>query len=71
MNIWEREARDIKAFLERNGYEASLGPDHVVVKDPVWSWGCGSKHAVGRIVEYKDVKVRDWPAAMKFVSERS
>lgn len=67
MNMWEREARDIKAFLERNGYTAEMGTDHVVVKDPVQvSNGRGTER-----VEHQDVKVRDWPAAMKFVSERS
>lgn len=67
MNIFEREARDIKAFLERHGYECSMGPDHVLVKDPVQ---CSSGRGTER-VEYNDVKVRDWPAAMKFVSVRS
>lgn len=67
MNIFEREARDIKAFLERNGYTAEMGADHVVVKDPVQ---CSSGRGTER-VEYQDVKVRDWPAAMKFVNERS
>lgn len=36
MNIFQREARDIRNFLERSGYDAYVGPDHVVVKDLVY-----------------------------------
>lgn len=67
MNMWEREARDIKAFIERHGYTAEMGADHVVVKDPVQ---CSSGRGTER-VEYKDIKVRDWPTAMRFVNGRS
>ena len=31
MNIFEREAKDIRDYLERHGYTARQGPDHIVV----------------------------------------
>lgn len=67
-NIFQREANDIRNYLERHGYTATQGPDHIIVKDPVWV--NGGAHNGGR-TEYNDVAIRDWPAAIHFVEERS
>ena len=67
MNIWEREAKDIRNYLERHGYTSTQGPNHVIVHDPVYVYSGGNT----RGVEYKDVQIRNWPAAITFVEERS
>lgn len=66
MNIFEREAQDILGYLERHGYMARQGPDHIIVQDPVL-FMCGGKTSR----QYADVMIRDWPAAIHFVEERS
>jgi hypothetical protein len=66
-NIFQTEANDIRNYLERHGYASVQGPDHIVVKDPVLIFnGKGTERT-----EYNDVVIRDWPAAIHFVEERS
>lgn len=69
-NIFELEARDIRNYLERHGYASTQGPDHIVVKDPVYILSSRAGQNAQR-TEYKDVVVRDWPAAIEFVEERN
>ena len=64
MNIFEREAKDIRDYLERHGYTARQGPDHIIVQDPVLFMSGGKTSR-----QYKDVMIRDWPAAIHFVEK--
>ena len=32
-NIWQREADDIRAYLDRHGYRTEQKNDHILVKD--------------------------------------
>lgn len=68
-NVFELEARDIRNYLERHGYFSTQGPDYIVVKDPVYVLRSRAGENSQR-TEYKDVIVRDWPEAIKFVAER-
>lgn len=65
MNIWEREAQDIRNYLDRHGYASTQKGDHILVNDPVEVYN--PKHHT----EYKEIVIRDWPTAISFVEERS
>jgi hypothetical protein len=69
MNIFELEARDIRNYLERHGYDSKQGPDHIIVKDPVYVLSSSAGKNKQR-TQFKDVMVRNWPEAIAFVEER-
>lgn len=65
-NVFQLEAENILGFLERHGYRASIGPDHVIAKDPVMVFnGKGTERT-----EYNDVVIRGFDDAIQFVEAR-
>ena len=64
-NIFQVEANRIRNYIERHGYQVRQAPDYLAVRDPVQVYSGGHR------VEYQDVQVRDWAAAVKFVADRS
>ena len=63
---YHSEPRDIRNYLERHGYDAVERNGSVVVRDPVFvTWGGGSR------TEAKEVVIKDWTAAVRFVEDRS
>jgi hypothetical protein len=66
MNIFEREAKDIRNYLERHGYVSEQKEDHIMVKDPVQVYD-----GFGKRLEYNWVMVRDWLTAIRFVEARN
>lgn len=63
MNIFQLEANDIRKYLGSRGYRSVQGADHIIVFDPAGSSVYG--------LIFTEVAIRDWPAAIKFIEERS
>ena len=67
MNMFDREARDIVAYLERHGYTAAIVKSTIEVLDPIQV-----SHGGGEMwLEHKTVRLNGWPSAIRFVEDRS
>ena len=66
MNIQDYELRDIRSYLYRHGYTSSQISNQIIVDDPVL-FNTGPD----KTRKYTDVVIKDWPAAIKFIEERS
>ena len=69
MSIFDREANDIVAYLQRSGYQAKVDRENSVIVVQDMEWSLPTSEGSGKQIPV-EVRFNGWEKAIKFVSER-